>query len=110
MDDADRQKELARLQEQLAEARARKAALIEEMMHLTARLPEIRRAFGNPFFYSHPEEPDEGVANYTGTRSGEVFTPTILEKQRVERELAQLKEQLRNLGVDPKMVGQQKKS
>lgn len=99
MDDEDRQKEIARLQEQLNTAQCRRAALLEELMHLTALLPEIRREFGNPFFYSHPDEPDEGIANYTGARSGEVFSPTVMKMMRVERELALLKEQLRKLGA-----------
>jgi len=50
-----------------------------------------RRAFGNPFFYSHPEEPDEGIANYTGSSSHEFGFPTMRAWRRVEREINRLK-------------------
>jgi hypothetical protein len=82
---------------ELSEATARKAALVVEAQELTARLPEIRKTFGNPFFYSHPEEPDESVANYTGSRSSEVFTPTIRALRRVDRELGRIKARLLEL-------------
>ena len=101
MDDSDRQEEIARLQRHLDEVHAKRAALVEEINHLVARLPEIRRVFGNPFFYSHPEEPDEGIANYTGTSSQGVGLPTFLAWRRVDREVNRLKEELRQLGVDP---------
>lgn len=101
MDDPDRQEEIARLQRRLDEAQAKRAALLEEINHLVARLPETKRAFGNPFFYSHPEEPDEGIANYTGTSSHGVGFATLVTWRRAEREISSLKEQLRQLGVDP---------
>jgi hypothetical protein len=99
--DSPRRTEVERLRIALADAKARRTSLIEELQHLAARLPEIRREFGNPFFYSHPEEPDEGIANYTGNSSHGVGLPTLLAWRRVERELNRLKEQLRQLGVDP---------
>src|SRR5204863_5737024 len=60
MDDAERQNEIARLREQQSEAKARRADLSEELVHLAVRLREIRREFGNPFYYSHPENQTKG--------------------------------------------------
>lgn len=97
MRDTDRNEEIARLREQLSETQAKRAALIAELIHLAARLPEIRREFGNPFCYSHPEEPDEGIAHYTGNSSHEVGLPTSSELRRVDRELARINEALRRL-------------
>ena len=50
-----RAEEIGRLRQQLSEARAKRAGLAEELIHLTAQLLEIRRAFGNPFYYSQPQ-------------------------------------------------------
>jgi hypothetical protein len=93
----ERAVEIERLLKELSEATARKAALVAEAQDLTARLPEIRKTFGNPFFYSHPEEPDESVANYTGSSSFEVFTPTLRAIRRVDRELGRIKARLLEL-------------
>jgi cell division protein FtsB len=59
----DRAQDVARLRQQLVKAEAERTRLAEEIANLTARIPEIRAAFGNPFYYSHPEYPDEGIAN-----------------------------------------------
>jgi hypothetical protein len=100
MDDAVRQGEIARLWRAVDGAQARRGALLEEINHLVAHLPETRRRFGNPFFYSHPDEPDEGIAHYTGNRSHDIGFPTMRAWRRVERELIRLKNELRQLGVD----------
>ncbi len=99
MSDDERAIEIARLFKQLSEATARKAALLEEAQELFARLHDIRAAFGNPFYYSHPENPDESAARYTGQSSHEVMAPTVLALKRVDRELRQVKERLGELGV-----------
>jgi hypothetical protein len=98
--DNERAIEIERLRAELAEARARRAALKSEAIELTARLPEIRAAFGNPFFYSHPEHADESIANYTGNSSHEVGLETFLALNRVDREARALEKQLRALNVD----------
>jgi hypothetical protein len=99
--DSPRGTEIERLALAWADAKMRRAGLIEELTHLAARVPEMRRECGNPFFYSHPEEPDEGIANYTGDSSHAVGLPTLLAWRRVEREINGLEEQLSQLGVDP---------
>lgn len=66
---------------------------------MAAWIPVIRAAFGNPFFYSHPENADKSAANYTGSRSHDVVLPTILALRDVERELGRIKDQLRDFGV-----------
>ena len=100
MDDGERATEIDRLLRELSEAKTRRAALLKETENFVAMLPEIRAAFGNPFFYSRPEHPDESAANYTGFSSHDVFTPTMLALRRVDRELARIKEQLRAMGVN----------
>jgi hypothetical protein len=99
VDDSHQKEVIARLQQQLSDAQAKRAALLEDVIHLTARIHETRREFGNPFYYSHPDEPDEGITRYTGNASHKVGQSTFQELRRVERELLRLKEQLRRLGV-----------
>ena len=100
MADDGRTNEVAQLLKELSAARARRDALRSEALDFAADIHNIRAAFGNPFFYSHPEHPDESVENYSGFSSHDVFTPTLAALKRVERELARIKEQLRRLGVD----------
>jgi hypothetical protein len=64
-----------------------------------ARLGEIRAAFGNPYFYTHPADAGKSVANYTGASSHKVVLPTVLALRRTEREIGEIKERLRELGV-----------
>lgn len=99
MTDEERAIEIERLRKQLSEATERRAALVAEAVEFAARLPEIRAAFGNPFFYSHPEHADESVANYTSNSSHEAALPTVLALTRVDRDLRTIKDQLRDLGV-----------
>ena len=98
-DDTPRREEIARLRQRLADAGMRRAALLEEIVHLAAQIPENRRKFGNPFYYSHPEEPDEGIANYNPTGSG-LGAPTWLALRRVKREIERIRAELRRLEDD----------
>jgi hypothetical protein len=77
---------------------ARRTALLEEAQVFSASLHDIRAAFGNPFFYSHPESADESEAHYTGASSHKVVLPTVLALRRVDRELSQINRLLRELG------------
>ena len=95
----ERANEIEDLQRALAEATARRAAILAEVQELFARLPDIKAAFGNPFFFSHPENADESIENYTGPSSHKVALPTILALRRIEDEIRHTKEQLRGLGV-----------
>lgn len=99
MDDVERTTEIRRLHSERSEAQARQEALLREAEEWYARIHEIRAAFGNPFFYSSPEHPDEGLSNYTGARSHEVVLPTILALRDVHRRLRAISERLRELGV-----------
>ena len=98
MNDIERAAEIARLISERSGAEARQAALLQEAEELAARIHEIRAAFGNPFFYSNPEHPDEGLSNYTGARSHEVVLPTILALRDVSRQLRAITERLGELG------------
>ena len=99
MDDDERTIEIQRLRKQLSDATTRKIALLEEVNALAARLPERRATFGNPFFYSHPENANESIANYTGSSSHEVSLPTVLALKDTDRELRRIMERLGELGV-----------
>jgi hypothetical protein len=106
MGDGDRDNEVAALRERLSTLKAKRAALAEECVRMAVWIYEIRKEFGNPFYYSHPTEPDEGFANYTGNRSHEIGNSltspgmlTLSEFMRVERDIAHVKEQLRQLGA-----------
>lgn len=79
--------------------RHEKLLFYEEAQEFAARLPEIRAAFGNPFFYGHPENADESVANYTGSSSHEVVLPTVLALRSIDRELRRIRKRLLELGV-----------
>jgi hypothetical protein len=81
----------AELLEQPTEAEHRQRALTAEITELTARLPDVRGAFGNPFSHSRPDAPDEGPANFTGASSQAVVLPTLLELRRVEQRIKQLR-------------------
>ncbi len=99
MDDVERAAEIRRLNSERSEIMARQEALLREAEELYARSHEIRAAFGNPFFYSRPAHPDEGLSNYTGARSHEVVLPTILALQDAHRKLRAISERLRELRV-----------
>jgi hypothetical protein len=91
----------AELLEQLAEAERRHCTLTEEVIELSARLPDIRAAFGNPFSYSRPENPDESAANFTGYSSHAVGLSTFRELGRVVQRIKQLKADLAVLDTPP---------
>ena len=90
MDD-EQSREVERLQRALSEATDRRDALLSEIENLTASIHDIRAAFGNPFFYSHPEHEDESAAHYTGFSSHDVFTPTVMALKRVDRQLSRIR-------------------
>ena len=98
-DDSARIANIGRLRTLLAEATARRTTLLTEVNDFAARLGDIRAAFGNPYFYSRPADVGESVANYTGASSHKVALPTVLALRRTEREIGEIKERLRELGV-----------
>jgi hypothetical protein len=97
MAEDERAHEIGRLRQQLADATARRTAALDELYDFAGRLPEIRAACGNPFFYSHPENVDESSDQYTAYSSHSVVLPTFLALRRIEHELNQVRERLRDL-------------
>jgi hypothetical protein len=87
------------LRERLSVAEIRRDAVRSELRGLLARFPEIRATFGNPFSYSRPKNDNEGEANFTGHSSHDVVLPTALELRQAEREIEQLKAELRAMGL-----------
>ena len=63
---------------------ARRTALLEEAQAFSASLHDIRAAFGNPFFYSHPENADESEAHYTAFENW-ASAPTSLKRPGVSK-------------------------
>lgn len=100
MPNNERDLEVQHLKWELAEAHTRRRQLLEEIVHLAAQLPEIRRKFGNPFYYSHPEEPDEGIANYNPNPGEGRGSATWRGLKRIERELERMQARLRQLEDD----------
>lgn len=99
MTNDERELEIQHLKWELAQAQARRRQLLEEIVHLAAQLPEMRRKFGNPFYYSHPEEPDEGIANYNPNH-GDGGSATWRAVRRIERELERIQARLCQLEGD----------
>lgn len=97
MDKPEGKADIASLRQQLSTLQTRRAALAEECVRLAAWIPAFRKEFGNPFYYSHPTERDEGIANYNP--NGHMGGTTLSDFMRVEREVARIKDQLRRLGV-----------
>jgi len=100
MSDSEQAAEIERLLKELSDARGRRTALRSELQDLASMIPQIRAAFGNPFFYSHPEHANESSANYTGFSSHDVGFPTSQKLRRADREIRRLTERLRQLGVN----------
>jgi hypothetical protein len=99
VDDGERAIEIERLFKELAEATARRGALLEEAQEFGAKIHEIRAAFGNPFFYNNPASADESAANYTASSSHEVVLPTVLALRRADQDVRRTRNALRELGA-----------
>src|SRR5215471_19193333 len=98
--------DIAALRQQLSALKDKRAALVDECVRLADWVREIRKQFGNPFYYSKPTELGKGIANYTGNRSHEISSalpgpgmPSYSELLRVNREIARINETLRRLGA-----------
>jgi hypothetical protein len=70
----------------------RREGLRRELLDFAAHVHEVRAVMGNPFAYSRPEHPDEGVANFTGYSSQTVMLDTLLELRQVEADIRRLTE------------------
>ena len=104
MTDEERQVTISDLRRRLSETTARKAAVEAELKELASRVPEIRETLGNPFFYSgkehgRPENEDKSIAKYTGSKSHQPGLLLVFKYRDAERELTEILEQLRDLGV-----------
>jgi hypothetical protein len=102
--DEERTAKISRLLQKFSEATARKAGLVLEAEEVAAKIGEVRKSLGNPYFYSggnygRPENADESIAKYSGFKSHEPNLGLALAFLEVDRELSTLKERLRDLGV-----------
>jgi len=100
VNDDERATRIEALLLRLSHAKARQTALTSEAKEFEGRLPEIRAAFGNPYFYSgRPENAGESIADYTGYKAHEPGLRIARGFVDVNRELSTVREQLRALGV-----------
>jgi hypothetical protein len=102
--DEEQSAKIDRLLRRFSEATERRAALVSEAQEFAARIGEVRKELGNPFFYSggnygRPENADESIANYTGYKSHEPGLRLVRNLNEANRELNTLREQLRELGL-----------
>jgi hypothetical protein len=102
--DEERTAKVDRLLRSFSEATARKASLMSEMQEFAARIGEVRKSLGNPFFYSganhgRPEKADKSIAKYSGYKSHEPALRLIQGLHDTNLELSTFREQLRELGV-----------
>lgn len=105
MNDQERAQEIARLTEQLADARSRQAAIAAEMRGLAEWVKPIREAFGNPFFYSggkvRRERAGKTEAEYTAAAShdvvGQLAGSNLHRWRQLAREIQTLEQQLQTL-------------
>jgi len=111
MDDSQRTAEIARLQGELFDAVARYDRLFAEIKTLPDWIGAVRKAFGNPFFYSGgsnppPEHGDKSADKYTGYSSHKVVlqlaSPAIRRFLEVSREVQTIRGRLQRLGVSVK--------
>ena len=104
MTDEERAAKIERLQLKFSEATARRTALTSELQEVAAKIGEIRKALGNPFFYSgvkhgRPENADKSIVKYTGQKSHEAGLRLVGDLRGVDLELNALQQQLHDLGV-----------
>jgi hypothetical protein len=98
MDDDERTAAIEALRVRWSELETRRTALIAETRAFEANLAEVRRKFGNPYYYSHPDSPADSLASYTGFEAHEPGLRLALGIVEVNRDLKVVKEQLRILG------------
>jgi hypothetical protein len=97
MDDQTRNGLLTRL----SEVKARESHLLIRLRIHSESIEEIRKALGNPYFYSdRPEGDPESKSWYTGYASHEPGLQFLREYQEVAKEIESIKGELRAAGLD----------
>jgi hypothetical protein len=97
MDNEPRESLVARL----SQAKERAAATFLNLQAHAAKIPEVREALGNPFFYSgRPESDPQSESKFTGYESHEPGLRLLREWQDASREVAAIQSQLQEAGLD----------
>jgi len=97
MDDRARDDLLAKL----VDASNREAQARQQLQTHAARIEEVRAALGNPYFYSGRSADDpESKARFSGYTSHEPALPLVREWQDLSRQVAAIRNQLREAGID----------
>jgi hypothetical protein len=97
MDDRTRNDLLAKL----VEARERAAMALQRLRLHDANIKEVRKALGNPYFYGgRPDDDPESEAHFTGSKSHEPALQLILDWNDASRQVAAIRNQLRDVGIE----------
>ena len=102
--DEERAAKIDGLQRRFAALTAYRAALESEIKEFANNIGEIRKEHGNPFFYSgvrhgRPENADKSIEKFSGQKAHERGLSPLLSFMDVSRELAALRDRLRELGA-----------
>lgn len=90
------------LMTRLSEAKERESQLLLRVRTHGGNIEEIRKALGNPFFYSGRVEGDpESESRYTGYTSHDPGLQLVREAQELAREIESIRGELRAAALDP---------
>ena len=84
-----------------AAAKERRASLESDARSIEARIPEIRAALGNPFYYSgQTDKTDQLIDRFTGYKSHEPGLRVLQDFVAACRDVRAIRVRLRQAGVD----------
>ena len=87
------------LRQELKAARARRAALAQEIRDAAGRIGETRARLGNPFYYGgNTDRAHQGIDRFTGYASHDPGLRRLRDFQLADRECQSLRAQLRRKG------------
>ena len=89
------------LMTRLSEAKERESQLLLRVRTHVDNIEEVRKTFGNPFFYnSRPDGDPESKSRYTGYASHEPGLQLVRECQELAKEIESIQVELRAAGLD----------
>jgi hypothetical protein len=102
--DDERAARVEELMRRFSELTAQLAVLASEAKAFAANISEIRKEHGNPFFYSgvrhgRPENADKTIRKFSGYKAHEPGLSVTLKLLDISRQLAMLRDELREMGI-----------
>ena len=86
----------------LVEARKREAQMRQRLQAHVANIEQVRAELGNPYFYGgRPANDPESEAHFTGYKSHEPAFAFWQEWQDTSRQIAAIRKQLQDAGIEP---------